>query len=139
MPRYASRLIKALRKYEKRKVVDLAEFRSMKAEVEELTEDATSDDLLAELEPEHRMLAAAHNLLSVQFEVLSELPEMHRFVDAFTAAEDEYLPEGPPMSPLTGSYFLNWAFYDLAFGLRRESIATLCDRRRQGDARRSDP
>ncbi len=124
MPRYASRLIKALRKYEKRKVVDLAEFRSARAEAAELTEDVTSDDLLAGLEPEHRLLAAAHNLLSVQFEMIAQLPEMHRFADAFADAEEEYHPAGPPISPLTASYFNNWAFYDLAFGLQRESIAT---------------
>ncbi len=124
MPQYASRLIKALRRYEKRKVVDLSEFRSARAEAAALTEEATSDELLAELEPEHRVLAAAHNLLCVQFEVLSELPEMRRFVDAYVDAEEEYLPKGPSMSPLTASYFHNWAFYDLSFGLRRESIAT---------------
>ncbi len=124
MPKYADRLIKALRKYEKRKVVDLAEFRTAKAEATALSEEATADELLAGLEPEHKLLATAHNLLTIQFEVLSELPEMHRFVDAYTSAEDEYRPQGPPMSPLTASYFHNWAFYDLAFGLRRESIAS---------------
>lgn len=63
MPQYANRLIKALRKYEKRKVVDLGEFRSAKAEAATLAEEATSDELLKDLEPEHRVLAAAHNLL----------------------------------------------------------------------------
>ncbi len=42
MPQYASRLIKALRKYEKRRVVDLTEFRSARAEAAALTEEATS-------------------------------------------------------------------------------------------------
>ncbi len=124
MPHYASRLIKALRKYEKRKVVDLADFRAAKVEAARLTGEATSDDLLDGLTPEHRVLAAAHNMLSVQFELLSELPEMRRFARAFTNAEDEYMPNGPPMSPLTSSYFQCWAFYDLAFDLERESIAT---------------
>ncbi len=124
MPKYANRLIKALRKYEKRKVVDLAEFRSARAEAAILFEDATGEKRLAGSEPEHRVLAAAHNMLSVQFELVSRLPEMHRFADAFINAEEEYLPSGPPMSPLTKSYFHCWAFYDLAFGLQRESIAT---------------
>lgn len=30
-------------------------------------------------------------------------------------AEDAYLPSGPPISPLTGSYFTSWAFFDLQF------------------------
>lgn len=137
MPQYAKRLIKALRKYEKRKVVDLAQFRSAKAEAATLAEDATSDELLKDLEPEHRVLAAAHNLLCVQFEVISELPEVDRFAEAFMNAEEEYMPQGPPMSPLTASYFHNWAFYDLAFGLQRESIATCLIA--VGKAVRADP
>ena len=124
MPRYASRLIKALRKYQKRKVVDLSAFRAAKVEAATLAREATSDELLDGLTPEHRLLATAHNLLSVQFELLSELPEMRRYAEAFTSAEDEYMPSGPPMSPLTSSYFHCWAFYDLAFGLERESVAT---------------
>ncbi len=56
--------------------------------------------------------------------MLSELPEMRRFGEALTDAEGEYMPSGPPMSPLTSSYLHCWAFYDLAFGLERESIAT---------------
>jgi hypothetical protein len=31
-------------------------------------------------------------------------------------AEEEYMPTGPPMSPLTGSFFTTWAFYDLKIG-----------------------
>jgi hypothetical protein len=114
MPRYASRLIKALRKYQKRKIVDLAGFRAAKVEAATLAGEATAEELLEGLTPEHRLLATAHNLLSVQFEVLAELPEMSRFAEAFIAAEDQYLPSGPPMSPLTSSYFHCWAFYDLA-------------------------
>ena len=124
MPQYANRLIKALRKYEKRKVVDLSEFRQARAEATAMVEEVTSDEGLKELAPDHALFASAHNLLSVQFEVLSGLPEMSRFADAYESAEEEYMPSGPPMSPLTRSYFLTWAFYDLAFGLKRESIAT---------------
>jgi hypothetical protein len=39
-------------------------------------------------------------------------------------AEDEYMPGGPPMSPLTGSYFTTWAFFDLRFGPDNETIGT---------------
>jgi len=27
-------------------------------------------------------------------------------------AEDEYITSGPPISPLTGSYFFSWAVFD---------------------------
>ncbi len=34
------------------------------------------------------------------------------------------MPGGPPMSPLTGSYFTTWAFYDLRLGPDDETIGT---------------
>jgi hypothetical protein len=40
-------------------------------------------------------------------------------------AEDEYLPSGPPMSPLTKSYFTNWAFFDLYTGINKETFGTV--------------
>ena len=33
------------------------------------------------------------------------------------------LPAGPPMSPLTGSYFWMWAIYDLRIGKSTDTIA----------------
>ena len=39
-------------------------------------------------------------------------------------AQETYLPSGPPWSPLTGSSFTTWAFYDLRFGPDRETIGT---------------
>jgi hypothetical protein len=37
-------------------------------------------------------------------------------------AEEEYMPSGPPMSPLTVSFFTCWAFYDLRFGKDGDTI-----------------
>ena len=34
------------------------------------------------------------------------------------------MPDGPPFSPLTGSYFTTWAFFDLRFGPDDETIGT---------------
>ena len=34
------------------------------------------------------------------------------------------MPGGPPMSPLTWSYFTTWAFFDLRFGPDEETIGT---------------
>jgi hypothetical protein len=46
-------------------------------------------------------------------------------VGLIAPAEDEYMPSGPPMSPLTTSYFTCWAFFDAAFGkTHRETIGT---------------
>jgi hypothetical protein len=56
-------------------------------------------------------------------ELVSELPEMRAWADAVAQAEGEYLPSGPPMSPLTGSYFWTWALYDLRIGKSTDTLA----------------
>lgn len=53
------------------------------------------------------------------FELIEELPELEKHIRRIAAAEDEYMPSGPPMSPLTRSYFWHWALYDLSIGIQR--------------------
>jgi hypothetical protein len=48
---------------------------------------------------------------------------MKAWADAVAKAEDEYLPSGPPMSPLTGSYFWTWALYDHCIGKSTDTLA----------------
>ena len=67
------------------------------------------------LDPVFATYAFVQNITSFFAEGMSQLPEMKEFADAVGSAEDEYLPSGPPMSPLTGSFFTSWAFYDLQF------------------------
>ena len=47
---------------------------------------------------------------------------MRVWADAVAKAEDEYLPSGPPMSPLTSSYFWMWALYDLHIGKSTDTV-----------------
>lgn len=35
------------------------------------------------------------------------------------------MPSGPPISPLTKSYFLCWGFFDLCIGIKKESFGTI--------------
>ncbi len=67
------------------------------------------------LDPVHAVYAFIQNLTSFFSEGVSQLPEMKKFAKIVSKAEDEYLPSGPPMSPLTVSFFSTWAFYDLRF------------------------
>ncbi len=57
-------------------------------------------------------------------EQLTALQEMSRFVNLISKAEDEYMRSGPPMSPLTTSFFTCWAFFDACVGLAHETIGT---------------
>ncbi len=75
-------------------------------------------------DPLHAVYISVQNIASMFSECVSALPEMNAFYDVMAAAEDEYMPSGPPMSPLTGSYFTSWAFFDFRFGDGRETIGT---------------
>ena len=74
-------------------------------------------------DPLHSVYITVQNLTSVFAESVSGLPELKTYYKAIEAAEDEYLPQGPPMSPLTCSYFTAWAFFDFQFN-RDETIGT---------------
>jgi hypothetical protein len=52
------------------------------------------------------------------------LPLFKEYCEKVEYAEDEYIPDGPPMSPLTRSYFTTWAFFDVQFGKDDETIGT---------------
>ncbi len=76
------------------------------------------------LDPVHAAYASIQQISSHFAELASDWPELAPFVKSVCAAEEEYLPSGPPMSPLTGSYFWTWALYDLRFGKGQDTIAT---------------
>ena len=67
------------------------------------------------MDPVHAAYAFVQHISSAFAEGVSPLPEMKRYAKLVGAAEEEYMPSGPPMSPLTASFFTTWAFYDLRF------------------------
>src|SRR4051794_564864 len=75
-------------------------------------------------DPLHAAYLAGQNFTSFFAEAVSQFPEFDPYCRVVGPAQDEYLPGGPPMSPLTGSYFTTWAFFDLRFGPDSETIGT---------------
>jgi hypothetical protein len=75
-------------------------------------------------DPLHAVYVAVQNIASVFSECVSVLPELKSYYKTVGAAEEEYMPSGPPMSPLTTSYFTTWAFFDFRFGGDQETIGT---------------
>ncbi|WP_130470492.1 hypothetical protein [Candidatus Magnetaquicoccus inordinatus] len=75
-------------------------------------------------DPLHAHYIAAQNLLSLLCEELTLLPVMKPFVRIVSEAENLYMPDGPPFSALTRSYFVCWAFFDVLFGKDKESIGS---------------
>ncbi len=58
-------------------------------------------------------------------EQLGEIPALLKLTNAYADAQELYLPSGPPMSPLTSSYFTCWGFLDLCVGLKKETFGTV--------------
>ncbi|MFM7130382.1 MAG: hypothetical protein ACKO0V_13605 [bacterium] len=75
-------------------------------------------------DPIHAVYAFMQQVSSHFAECFSHFPELRAFSQVVTAAEDTYMPVGPPISPLTRSFFWTWAFYDLPIGKSGESIGS---------------
>lgn len=75
-------------------------------------------------DPLHAAYIAAQNLTAFFAESVSTFDEFAAYNDIVGAAEDEYMPHGPPLSPLTVSYFTTWALFDVRFGPDQETIGT---------------
>ena len=120
----ADKLIKKMRSYVRGKVVDLTAVMEGKKSAEALQETVATREELAELHPAHAIYVYAQNQISVMAEQLTTLPEIDRFTRMIGKAEEEYMPSGPPMSPLTSSFFTCWALFDACVGLGRETLGT---------------
>jgi len=108
------------------KVVDLAAWRKGRKMALEASfgDEGRLPGKFAGLDPCHAISALAENVSSLMAESLSGMREAKGFVKIAGGAEDEYMPAGPPMSPLTVSYFTMWALFDVRFGSSRETMGS---------------
>ena len=106
------------------KVVDLAGWREGRTMALEagLGGEGPVPAKFADVDPCYGIYALTENIVSLMAETISGMREAKGFVRIVGDAEDEYLPSGPPMSPLTVSYFAMWAFFDVRFGSSRETM-----------------
>ena len=97
------------------RVVDLAAWRKGRKMALEagFGDEGRLPGKFAGLDPCHAVYALAENVSSLMAESLSGMREAKGFVKIAGGAEDEYMPAGPPMSPLTVSYFTMWALFDV--------------------------
>lgn len=122
--RIATRLVRAIQRIKYARVVDLRAFREGMARATDMQKTVATRETLADFHPVHAVYVAVQNQVSVLAEQLTALPETAKLAGRIEAAQDEYMPGGPPMSPLTTSYFTCWAFFDVAVGPRRETLGT---------------
>ncbi len=123
----ANKIAKKLKSSRKSKVVDLAawrEGRELALETGLVGDDKTLSKKFADYDPCHAMYCVGQNFASVMTELISGLREAKGYARIVGDAEEEYMPDYPPMSPLTTSYFTMWAMFDVQFGSSRETMGT---------------
>ena len=89
-----------------------------------LGDDGLARHVSAGIDPCHAIYTMGQNIASLMAESISEMREAKGYVRIAGDAEDEYMPGGPPMSPLTVSYFTMWALFDVRFGSSRETMGS---------------
>ena len=122
----ADKIAKKVSSQIRAKVIDLAEYRAGRERALESGLDGSRFKELVEqgYDPAFAYYTAGVSLVALFAQAISTLSEAHAYNKAVGKAEDEYVPDGPPISPLTASYFNHWAFFDLQFGSSRETIGT---------------
>lgn len=108
------KLISAFRRERSKKIVDLQAVAEGERQAMELQKSVTSGRALDELDPSHAWYVIAQQQLSILVEQTGAMNATRSLCDPINDAEDEYMPSGPPMSPLTGTYFFYWSVCDLS-------------------------
>lgn len=118
----AQKLIRRLTEFRQSKVVDLGLFRQSRELTLQRRADASEE--LKDLHPLQAVYTYVVNTVTDSATALGQLPEFEKLVDRLAAAEEAYMPSGPPMSPITRSYFVNWSLFDVTIGLHDESFGS---------------
>ena len=125
----AERLLLQLNRGRSAEVTSLAAWRDAKTTVSDAksrTPTSTEED--RKRWPEFALYTDTINFVHMLLELLhQELhdPDLDAFVKRFADAEEEYMPAGPPMSPLTASYFNYWMLNDDPIGPERETFGSI--------------
>ena len=120
----ADKVLKKFERHSRNKVVNLKSFKTGKQLAQTLSQTVTSDTELAKLHPAHAHYVYAQNRLAVMAEQLTCLPELDRLSRILAGLEDEYMPSGPPMSPLTSSFYTCWTLFDISVGNANETLCS---------------
>lgn len=122
----ARKVIASARQHLQQKVTNLAAWREAKLRSNDYQKALISREKMAEYDPLHSLYIYGQNQLSVLIEQMAELPILDKLTIPYAEAQEAYMPSGPPMSPLTTSYFTCWGFFDLCTsGFKKETLATI--------------
>ncbi|MBT3185879.1 MAG: hypothetical protein HN342_15285 [Nitrospina sp.] len=109
----------------RKKVINISEWKNAKIRAEDYQKSVIPENRLLELDTVHGLYAYGQNKLSMFVEQIAQLPDLSQLTAAYADAEEEYMPSGPPISPLTKSYFTCWGFFDLCVGAKRETFCSV--------------
>ncbi|MDZ4799711.1 MAG: hypothetical protein SGI92_16255 [Bryobacteraceae bacterium] len=120
----AKKVIARMKRRGRGKAVDISSWADGGGTAEEMEKEITAQAEFAALPPAFAAYLYPQIQISLMSEQLTALKEMAPFADIISQAEELYLPSGPPMSPLTGSYFTCWALFDACAGPSNETIGS---------------
>lgn len=119
----AEEILKILRRSKQKKVANLKRIQKpdefWDVLVEEMMDASVDDD------PLFQRYMEVHNFVGGITEVLVELKPCLRFQRVFDEASEIYMPGGPPLSPITHSFFQHWSLFDLQLGRSKESMGQI--------------
>lgn len=118
----ARKLIANIKRGQASKVVDLAAVRAGNVVAAEVVKEIRTPHGLP---PTLEVYTRVHNAVMAILEAVQEDPALRKFVTRIQRNEDEYMPSGPPMSPLTGAYFWSWMLWDLGTGSPQETLGSV--------------
>ena len=121
----SSKLIKGLKNNNFNKVVNLSEFIYVKEQLSDIECNLKKHFKEYQYDPSHKIYLYTQNILSLFAEEFSITKEFNEYYDIVLKIEDDFMPEGPPMSPLTATYFTFWCFCDLRFGIEKETVGII--------------
>ncbi len=120
----ATKLISDVRKAKTKKIIDLDAVRTAKALTDEVVQSNKNHDA-SRLDPLHAIYIAFQHCTAEFFEQFSTLPYSHEFCDWHEYADEFYMPSGPPMSPVTKSFYTGWLSFDMGVGVKKETITSI--------------
>jgi hypothetical protein len=121
----ADKVLKRIEKEVKRDVVDISAARAGRRQAREMQQTLESSFDLSELPLSFAAYAWTQQQLSLMCEQLLALQSLHRFHEILARAEELYEPEGPPISPLTRSFYSCWMMFDLGLGIGKETLGSI--------------
>ena len=121
----ASKVGRRLDEAFKQKVLDFGALREGKDLAEKLMTDRPTEADFEGFHPAHAIYVDVLNKIGILATAVTQLEEMDRISNVINAADEAYMPGGPPMSPVTLSMFNSWSFFDCGVGIERETIGSV--------------